>query len=83
MSLYRIAELLPMQPLWRLCEQELHWLSKSIHIYAPASSGCPLDVLHYVLMRLPAPKVSLPACAPPALLALGGTNVGRSDLLPA
>lgn len=38
MSLYRIAELLPMQPLWRLCDKELQWVCKSTHIYAPASS---------------------------------------------
>lgn len=58
------------------------------HTYMPLlAASCPLDVLHYVLMRLPAPEGSLSACTPPVLLcwhvlALGSTNVGRSDLLP-
>lgn len=59
-----------------------------MHTHVPLlAAGCPLGVLHYVQMMLPAPNGSLPACIPPVLLcwhvlALGGTNVGRSDLLP-
>lgn len=76
---------------WGVSKQEVPWMRKCMRVHAPASSSlscCPLAALHYWLMRFSAPKGHIPVCTQPVLLcsrvwALGSTNVGCCDLLPA